>query len=323
MTAAKPKDPVEVEAATAAADAARDVRNDVIEQAKKDQVQKADDKAAAKATDKVNASVEKLEKASASAIKAAKAKWHDFSVDVWITPFNSIEFGFWKRDRNRGKSRQFTTDMDVFAEIIENGERTGVLGYRKELWNDASGMEKRLVFKLFSEGLNWRASMDLMLGRSIQQTLGARGVAVTTFSINTSNDDYVIYLERSANKWPLLPEYFSFFIMDGGEPKFYRFRRDVINLGGDYSLIDQHGETVGHLDGAVFTIGGKWRGTVRGDHADPRIMMVMKLFAGMIVFNGEAQRHVKALSRDIRDGRLKPDLQRQEADLYMNPRRVR
>lgn len=306
MTAAQKKNQVDVEAATAAADAARDVRNEVIEQAEKSK-----------------AAVSKLEKTKSAATNAAKTKWHDFSVDVWITPFNSIEFGFWKKDRNRGKSRQFTTDMDVFAEIIENGERTGVLGYRKELWNDASGMEKRLVFKLFSETLNWRASMDLMLGRSIQQTLGARGIAVTTFSINTSNDDYVIYLERSANKWPLLPEYFSFFIMDGGEPKFYRFRRDVINLGGDYSLVDQLGETVGHLDGAVLTIGGKWRGSVRGDHADPRVLMVMKLFAGMIVFNGEAQRHVKTLSREIRAGRLTPDLQRQEADLYMNPRRVR
>ena len=51
--------------------------------------------------------------------------------------------------------------------------------------------------------------------------------------------------------------------------------------------------------------------------------MVMKLFTGMIVFNGGARRHVKKLASDIRHGRLKPDIQRQEADLYMNPRRVR
>jgi hypothetical protein len=62
---------------------------------------------------------------------------------------------------------------------------------------------------------------------------------------------------------------------------------------------------------------------VRGDHADPRLIQVMKLFTGMIVFNRQARRHVKALAHDIRDGRIKPDIQRQEADLYMNPRRVR
>jgi hypothetical protein len=300
------KDVVEAEARAAAAEAASDARADVREQA-----------------GKTPSAATKLEKAGKSVSSAAKAKWHDFTVDVWITPFNTIEFGFWKKDRNKGKSRQFTSDMDIFAEVIENGERTGVLGYRKELWQGQTGMDKRLVFKLFSETLNWRASMDLMLGRSIQQTLGARGLPVTTYSINTSDDDFLVTLERSANKWPFLPENFSFFIMDDGVPKFYRFRRDIINLGGDYKLIDQTGEAVGYLNGAVLTVGGKWRCTVRGDHADPRVLMVMKLFAGMIVFNGEARRHVKSIAQDVKAGRLKPDIQRQEADLYMNPRRVR
>ena len=307
MTAsAQKKDTVEVEANAAASEAANVARAEVLEQASK-----------------AKAAISKLEKVTKSTATDCRNKWHNFLVEVWITPFNSIEFGFWKKERNRGKSRQFTSDMDIFAEIIENGERTGVLGYRKELWKDASGMDKRLVFKLFSENLNWKASMDMMLGRSIQQTLGASGLPVTAFSINTSDDDYIVYLERSAHKWPLLPENFSFFLMENGTPKFYKFRRDIINFGGDYTLIDQRGERVGHLDGAVLTIGGKWRGRLRGDHADPRLLAVMKLFAGMIVFNGAARRHVKHLAREIHDGRLKPDIQRQEADLYMNPRRIR
>jgi len=310
MTAsAQKKDPAEAAANAAAAEAAHDAKAEALERS-------ASDAAATTA-------VAKLKQAEKAATNDARKKWHDFQVQVWITNFNSIEFGPWKRERNRGKSRQFTTDMDIFAEIVENGVRTGVLGYRKELWKEASGMNKRLVFKLFSDTLNWKASMDMMLGRSIQQTLAAHGLPVTTYSINTSEDDYLVYLERSAYKWPLLPESFSFFLMNGGEPRFYRFRRDLINLGGDYTLIDQHGEHVGHVDGAILTIGGKWHCKVRGDHADPRLLQVMKLFTGMIVFNRQARRHVKALAYDIRDGRVKPDIQRQEADLYMNPRRIR
>lgn len=305
-SAAQKKDTIETEASAAAAEAATTARAEVYER---------DDKAAP--------GLSKLQKFNREAREAAKTKWHEFTVDVWITPFNSIEFGFWKKERNKGKSRQFTTDMDVFAEVTENGERTGVLGYRKELWNDATGMDKRLVFKLFSDTLNWRASMDLMLARSVQQTIGARGVPVTTYSINTYDDDYIVYLERSANKWPLMPEHFSFFIMEDGQPRFYRIARDVINIGGDYTLIDQFGETVGHIDGSLFTVGGKWFGTVRGDHADARVMMVMKMFAGMVVFNKSVRRHVKALYHDITAGRIVPDLQRQESDLYLNPRRVR
>lgn len=297
------------EAKAAAAEAATVARDEVREQAPKDEPTKA--------------AVSKLEKVSKSATTDAKRTWHDFNVDVWLTPFNSIEFGPWKRERNRGKSRQFTSDMDIFAEITENGERTGVLGYRKELWKDASGMDKRLVMKLFSENLNWKASMDMMLGRSIQQTLAAHGMPVMTYSINTSEDDYLVTLERSAHKWPLFPENFSFFLMNEGEPSFYRFRRDWINLGGDYTLIDQHGEHVGHIDGAILTIGGRWRCKLRGDHIEPRLLQVMKLFTGMVSFNRQARHHVKSIAQDIHDGRIKPDIQRQEADLYMNPRRIR
>ena len=80
------KDVLEAEARAAAAEAASDARAEVREQAAKGA-----------------AAVTKRDKADKSASNAAMAKWHDFTVDVWITPFNSIEFGFWKKDRNKGK----------------------------------------------------------------------------------------------------------------------------------------------------------------------------------------------------------------------------
>ena len=310
MSSATAKKLIDEQANAAAADAAGVARGEALDKAK--------EKAA-----KAKAAVTQLEKAGKSASTVVQSKWHDFTVQVWLTNLNRFEFGFWKQERNKGKSRQFTSDMDIFASITENGVETGVLGYRKELWKDATGMDKRLVMKLFSESLNWHASMDMMMGRSLQQTLGARGLPVTSFSINTNEDDFLVYLERSAKKWPFMPEVFSFFVMHDGEPRFYAFHRDVINLGGDYSLVDQHGTTVGHIDGALLTIGGRWHCTVRADHADPRVLAIVKLFAGMIAFNREARRHIKAIAQDVRAGRLKPDIQRQEIDLYQNPRRVR
>lgn len=258
-----------------------------------------------------------------AAKSAAKDGWHRFIVDIWITDLNATEFGLYKNSRNRAKSRQFSSDMDIFAEVIEDGERTGLIGYREDLWTKKEGMDKRLVFKLFNETLNWRATMDLMVGRSLQLTLGARGLPVTAFSINTNDDDYIVYLERSANKWPLLPENFSFFLMNNNEPEFYRLKRDLIDFGGDYTLFDQSDNVVGHLDGKVFSIGGKWKGRVKVGHADKRLLAVMKLFGSMMIFNADARRHMKRLYRDVAAGRLKPKIERQEADLYMNPRRVR
>ena len=80
---------------------------------------------------------------------------------------------------------------------------------------------------------------------------------------------------------------------------------------------------VGHLDGRIITLGGYWTGYLKEDVADKRLLNVMKLLAGMILFNGPCRRHIKALYRDIRDGRVEATIERQETDLYMNPRRVR
>ena len=260
--------------------------------------------------------------AKAVSVKRAKQEWHEFQVDVWITNFNSVEFGFYKHTRNKAKSRQFTTDMDVFAEITENGQRTGLLGYREDLWKKNAGMDKRLVFKLFSDSLNWKATMDLMIARSLQLTFGARGVPVLAFSVNVSDHDHMVYLERSANKWPLLPENFSFFSMEEGRPVFYRLKRDLIDLGGDYTLYNQRNETIGTIDGRLLSF-GKWKCRIKQEHADPKLLMVLKMFCGMLAFNKSGLRHMKALAKGVANGTLDPKIEKQEADLYMNPRRVR
>jgi hypothetical protein len=297
-----------IQAKNAAADAASDARAEVLNK-------KAEAAPVAAAPIKKNA--------NASRAVSGKKAYHEFVVDVWITNFNSVEFGFYKNSRNKAKSRQFTSDMDIFAEITENGERTGLLGYREELWKKKSGMDKRLVFKLFNESLNWRATMDMMVGRSLQLTYGARGVPVVAYSINANDHEFMIYLERSANKWPLMPENFSFFIIEAGKPAFYRLRRDLIDLGGDFTLYNEKNEKIGQIDGRVFTLGGHWKGRIKTEHADQRLVMVMQLFCGMLCFNRGCMKHMKQLTRDIAAGRVVPKLEKQEADLYMNPRRVR
>lgn len=266
-----------------------------------------------------------VRRASARVARASSASggWHRFVLDVWITNFNTFEFGIYKRSRNRAKSRQFSTDMDIFAEVIENDQRTGLIGYREELWKSKSGMDKRLGFKLFSESMNWRASMDLMIGRSLQLTLGARGLPVSAYAINTGDDNSIVYLERSACKWPVLPENFSFFLVRDGRPAFYRLRRDLFSVGGDYTLYDHRDRSIGHIDGSLITLGGFWKGRVRAEHADKQLLTVLKLFTGTIGFNTACRRHIAALWREMRAGRLEPLLERHEAEYYLNPRRVR
>jgi hypothetical protein len=299
---------VALEADAAAAEAAREAKAEVLQRS---------------VTVESAASLPRASKARKTRNGGKRADWAEFVVDVWITNFNSVEFGIYKHSRNRAKSRQFTSDMDIFAEVIEDGERTGLLGYREDLWGKNTGMDKRLVMKLFNETLNWRATMDLMIGRSLQLTLGARGLPVTCFSVNANDTDSVVYLERSANKWPLAPEHFSFFLLEGHKPQFYRLKRDLVDLGGDYTLYSHRNEAVGRIDGKVFSIGGKWRGRVHPEHANPRLLTVLKLFSGMLIFNPDCRRHMRRLARDVLRGRYEPKIEKQEGDLYMNPRRVR
>lgn len=250
-------------------------------------------------------------------------KFQAFEVSMWVTKLHDVEIGIYQHSRHEAKSRQFTKDMDLFGEIKSNGERIGLLGYRKELWQSHQGMDKRLVIKLFSPNMNWQATMDLMLGRSLQLTHGARGLPVTAFSINLDSHEQVVQIERSANKWPGMPESFSFFILEEGRPRFYRLKRDFISIGVDFTLFDEQDRKVAAIDGRVITLGGKWAITIDEDHAYPKLGMVLQLFCGMLKFNDEVRHHVEDLTSAMHRSKLVPKLEQTEADLYMNPRRVR
>jgi hypothetical protein len=165
--------------------------------------------------------------------------------------------------------------------------------------------------------------MDLMLGRSVEKTVGARGVPVVSYSVNTNDHDQIVYVERSANKWPMMPEHFSFFLMDEGRLRFYRIKQDLISIGKDYSVYDGAGNRIGLLDGKVISLGGLWKCKVLNEHADKRLLSVLKLFVGMLSFNKACRKHVVKLADSIVTGRTLPKIEKQEADLYMNPRRVR
>jgi len=249
-------------------------------------------------------------------------RWTSFKVDLWATDLNDVELGLYKDAQHQAKSRQFTKDMNVIGQVRCDGERTGLIGWREGLWEEGQGMDRRLVLKLFSETLNWTGSLDLMLGRSLQLTHGA-GVPTPAYSLNLARQDHLVQLERSARKLPLFPESFSFFIIDGDAPRYYRLRRHRFSLGADYTLIDQRGRRIGILRQRLLNLGGAWKVKLRADAADARLEHTLTLFCAMLRFNGRCRRHVAKLYKHMARGRLDTALGHQEEDLYLNPRRVR
>lgn len=256
--------------------------------------------------------------------QATSGKVEKFEVSLWLTDLNTTEIGIYQQDRYRAKSRQFTKDMDILGEVKEDGKRVGLVAYRKGAWKKETGMKRRMVIKLFTDEVNWRGTMDLLLGRSMQITHGAKGFPVTVYSVNLSKHEQLIQVERSSYKWWFQPERYSFFILKDGVPSFYRLRRCWINIGDDYVLYDQRGKKIGKLNGRVLNLGGKWKCWVKKEHFSTELKYVLQMFCTMLRFNDEAQHHIEGLVKDMNAGKLgEVKLEALESDLYMNPRRVR
>jgi len=255
--------------------------------------------------------------------KKTREKVRKFKVDFWATDFNLTEIGIMKRTQNEAASDQFTKDMEIYGQTVADGERTSILAFRKELWGENKDFKRRLVIKLFSENLHWRGTIEMLLGRSMQLTLASGGRPVPAYSINLGRHDQLIQLERSAHRWPLFPEVYSFFILTDNGPRFYKLRRNILCFGSDYTLYSQKGRKIGQLDSKLINLGGAWKVKLDPDHANAKLEAVLQLFCAMLKFNRAGRRHVGRLAEKVQLGRLSPQLNRHEEDLYMNPRRNR
>ena len=252
----------------------------------------------------------------------ARTKRREFEVDLWATMLNDVEIGIMRQTQHRAKSQQFTKDMDVIGQVRSGGQRTGVLAHRAGLWKK-KGADRRLVLKLFSETMNWRATMDMMIGRSLQLTQGSGGMPVTSFAVNVARQDMMVQLERSAYKLPFFPERFSFFILTDQGPSYYTLRQNLFSIGADYSIYDHRNRKIGLIDGKLMSVGGFWNVSINDDHNHPLLDATLQLFCGMLRFNKTARGHVETLADEMQAGRLKPAIDHYEKDLYLNPRRAR
>lgn len=262
----------------------------------------------------------KAREASAKAKPRDRYKPRKFKVDIWATDFNTAEIGIMKRTQNEATSDQFTKDMEIFGQTVDGGKREALLAYRKTLWDDNKGFDRRLVVKLFSESLSWRGTLEMLVGRSLQLTRGS-GVTVPAFSINLARHKQLVEVQRCARKLPLMPERFTFYLQNKTGPQFYSLRKKVFCFGSDYILYDHQGRKIGYLDQKLINLGGAWKVTLDPDRTDAKLETVLELFCAMLKFNTACRRHLGGLSKKVRAGKMAPRLSARERDLYFNPRR--
>ncbi|MEL6829672.1 MAG: hypothetical protein AAFO63_06005 [Pseudomonadota bacterium] len=259
----------------------------------------------------------------AAAKPARRPARRKVKVDFWATDFNTAEIGIMKRTQNEAASDQFTKDMELYGQTVIDGKREALIGYRKELWDEKKGIDRRLIIKLFSETLGWRGTAEMMLGRSLQLSLAANGMPVPSFTINLARHNQLIQVERCAVKWPLLPDKYSFFIEDDKEVRFYTLRRHFFSFGADYSVYDQKGRKIGILDSQILNLGGAWMMRIDPNHHSRKLEAALELICAVLKFNRSSKSHIRKLAEKVMLGKLHPSLSHDERDLYLNPRQRR
>ena len=87
----------------------------------------------------------------------------------------------------------------------EDNPRRNARGHRQEyaefevaLWVTNLNPTEIGIYKHFTAERNWRGTLDLLLGRSVQLTHGAGGFPVPAYSINVTGHDQLVQVERSA-----------------------------------------------------------------------------------------------------------------------------
>lgn len=248
----------------------------------------------------------------------------EYVVDLWKTGAHGVEVGLKKEEELRSKSRQFTKDMDIIGEVKRNGEENGYVAFRESPWK-VENPNKYLVIKYFSKSINWKASLEQLVAKSLMQSLSA-DLPLPTFMINIAKSEYLITLEKIRRKPKIGKDMFAFSLI-GDEYAVYTYsiETDRFSVGSDWFVYDEQRNKIADIDGAKFNIGGKF--TIKLDTSNPNYIplldSVLILFATINRYLDELEENLDESIKLIREKKEKAQITKEEAALYLNPRRVK
>ncbi|MGV9169899.1 MAG: hypothetical protein ACOC38_08185 [Promethearchaeia archaeon] len=243
----------------------------------------------------------------------------EIEVDLWSTDMHKVEIGIKKQEEYRAKSRHFTKDTDIIGKV--SGAMEGYITIRIDPW-DQEPTSQRLIMRLFTESMNWKASLEELVAQAMARTL-ATGHGVPTFTIILNNKDYLVPLERAFSPSLLNKEIYSFMIMDDGEFKAYHIIADRFSLGGNFTVKDHYGEKIASIDGSIMDFGGKWKIKPFEDKPIPLTFeQVLVLFCASIKHLNKIKKRLESNAKRLSKNDAEMDINRQEIRLYGNPRRL-
>ena len=168
--------------------------------------------------------------------------------------------------RHRGEGEvPFAVDRDGELHTLTADDETVLAELQIALIREEAKSLKSLLDKGHTDRPRY-----LALQREAARLEGERGEHISAIARTTNEIGetrlQIIQLERSAMKWPFLPEKFSFFVQGNHEARFYTLRRHIFSFGADYSIYNQKGRKIGILDHQLINLGGAWMVRIDPDH---------------------------------------------------------
>ncbi len=244
-----------------------------------------------------------------------------FIVDFWRTGMHKVEIGIKKQQELMSKSRQFTKDMDIIGTVTEKDKTTRYIAIRKREWEQPLE-KKRLILKIFTEGMGWRGTVEQLVAKSLAQSVAARKPLIV-FSVNLSGTNSLITLERVTKPFSFNQKVYAFSLIEEDEAYPFYVEENRLTLGKDWTLKNMKKEKIADINGSQFNIGGKYKVKMPSKGVPKDLDDLIILFCGISKYLDEAEKAVKSwMKKAKRSKEMFVKIDSDEAMLYRNPRKM-
>lgn len=260
-----------------------------------------------------------------------------YTVDYWASSLHGEEIGIRQKEVLMSQSRQFTKDMDLFADMKKDKNKFGVIGYRKSIWEEdelrsagQSIFSQKLVIKAFSQSetgnISWWGSIEELVGRSVAKSYGT-GTPLPVFAVILDLDKLVHTVEKVYRGALRTDTYaMSLYNEENGMVEAYKIIGERVSIGADYKVFNaEKNKQVAEVNSKIANIGGKCdidikEPSLSGNDAFIRTLV---LFASTLKFQDKIEKRISDTLAEMEKGKLKVKPDDEELGLMRNPRYLR